>query len=95
MQKSSDRGLRVLTGVYEDSANLQEKEREYLRALGILAESPPVSEEEMNQMMECYNHFFTHYVREYGKKYSSSNGDVDPKKAWFHSLLGEKWKTEQ
>ena len=83
MQKSSGRGLRELTGVYEDSANLQEKEREYLRALGILAESSPVSEEEMNQMMERYNHFFTHYVREYGKKYSGSEGDINSKEAYF------------
>lgn len=95
MQKSAGRGLRELIGVYEDSADLQEKEREYLRALGILAESSPISEEEMNQMMEHYNRFFIYYEKEYGKKYSGSDEDVDPKKACFHSLLGEKWKTEQ
>lgn len=89
MQKSSDRGLRVLTGVYEDSANLQEKEREYLRALGILAESPAPSKEEMDQMIEYYNRFFSYYEKEYGKKYSGSDGDIDPKKAYFHSLLGD------
>lgn len=95
MQKSSDRGLRELIGVYEDSADLQEKERKYLRALGILAESSPVSEEEMNQMMEHFNRFFTYYEKEYGKKYSGSDEDIDPKKACFHSLLGEKWKIEK
>lgn len=95
MQKSAGKGLRELVGVYEDSANLQEKDREYLRALGILAESPTPSKEEMDQMTEYFNRFISHYEEEYGKKYSSSDGDIDPKKAYFHSLLGEKWKTEQ
>ena len=95
MQKSAGRGLRELVGVYEDSANLQEKDREYLRALGILAESSTPSKEEMDQMIEYFNRFITHYEEEYGKKYSGSDGDIDPKKACFHSLLGEKWKTEQ
>ena len=89
MQKSAGKGLRELVGVYEDSANLQEKDREYLRALGILAESPTSSKEEMDQMIEYFNQFIRHYEEEYGKKYSSSGGDIDPKKAYFHSLLGD------
>lgn len=83
MQKSSGRGLRELTGVYEDSANLQEKEREYLRALGILAESSPHSEEEKNKMIEHFNRLVTYYEKEYGKKYSGSEGDINSKEAYF------------
>lgn len=89
MQKSASKGLRELVGVYEDSADLQEKDREYLRALGILAESPTPSTEEMDQMIEYFNQFINHYKEEYGKKYSGSDGDINPKEAYFHSLLGD------
>jgi hypothetical protein len=89
MQKSANKGLRELVGVYEDSANLQEKDREYLRALGILAESPIPSEEEMDQMIEYYRRFIAYYEEEYGKKYPRSEEDINPKEAYFHSLLGD------
>jgi hypothetical protein len=95
MQKSAGKGLRELVGVYEDSANLQEKEREYLRALGILAESPASSEEEKSRMIKDYNRYRARCKEEHRKNYTHSDRDISPKEAYFHSLLGEKWKTEK
>ena len=55
-----------------------------------LTETPSTpSKEEMDQMIEYFNQFISHYEEEYGKKYSGSDGDINPKEAYFHSLLGD------